>query len=46
MTEAEFVTWAVQASDIRAEWVDGEVVISFSNINRSASANTGSSTRW
>jgi Uma2 family endonuclease len=27
MTEAQFVAWAMQASDIRAEWVDGKVVV-------------------
>jgi Uma2 family endonuclease len=27
MTEAQFVAWAIAASDVRAEWVDGKVVI-------------------
>jgi Uma2 family endonuclease len=27
MTEAQFVAWATRASDIRAEWVDGKVVV-------------------
>jgi Uma2 family endonuclease len=27
MTEAQFIAWAIAASDVRAEWVDGKVVI-------------------
>ena len=36
MTESEFETWALRQENLRAEWIDGEVIVmSFANVEHS-----------